>query len=125
MSELAPPRAGLSVDYFLTSMTRQLAQNYARLDRRFHGGRIYFRVDNAGQHEFRTLLFDPGRPRLFSGYNTPQDDDGSLPYLELQLTLEQLALFFNGTLDPADPANGNVVFHGNDQAFYEAVGNCL
>jgi hypothetical protein len=116
----------LTTDYFLTGMASQLAQNYGRLDRKFIGGRVFFTVDTGGQIDSRTLLMAEDRPRLFTGYLAPEGPDREqIPFLHLRLTIDQLAEFFTGKLDPSDPTNAGVDFEGNSEEFYQAVGRCL
>jgi hypothetical protein len=109
----------LNPDFFLTAVARQLADNYRRWPRKLVGSRVFFEVED----EVRTLAFMKKKPRLFAGYQVP--DGKEYPYLRITLSRKQLAEFFTGRLDLDDPANDNVIFEGNSEALYHAVGECL
>jgi hypothetical protein len=119
------PPAKLTTDYFLVSFAQKLAGNYGRLDRSFVGGRVFFTVRDGAATEARTLLIDPERPRIFSGYLSSEVEADRLPFLHLKLTIQQLARFFTGKLDPTTPDDAGVSFEGNSEPFYQALGACL
>jgi hypothetical protein len=116
----------LNPDFFLTAVASQLAENYAKWPKQLVGSRVFFEIGPKGQRpapEVRTIAFEEERPRLFAGYQVPERSD--YYFLRIALTRVQLAEFFTGRLDLHKPENDNVVFEGNSEDLYRAVGECL